>query len=177
MRALIAAVVLGGAFGSASATVVSIDEDVMVVDIEVEVSATAESVVAHLSFEDDDVGTLPLLDRGDGTYGLRTELEPKNYVVVFEILGEGAESSSPVSFFEMGADLRQVPGAIATTAPEEPGEGSQSMLWLAVAFGAASLSLLAFWVLGGRDDEEVAEEASVASGVSSSEGEAAAEEE
>lgn len=154
MKTLVAAVMLGGVFGSATATVVSIDEDVMVVDIEVEVSGSAQSVVAHLSFEDEEVGTLPLLDRGEGTYGLRTELEPRNYVVVFEILGEGAESSAPVSFLEMGADLRQVPGAIATTAPDEgPDEGSQRMLWLAIALGAASLSLLAFWVLGGRDDE------------------------
>jgi hypothetical protein len=31
------------------------------------------------------------------------------------------------------------------------------MLWLAVALGAASLSVLAFWVLSGRDDDDVGE--------------------
>lgn len=155
MIALIAAVVLGGAFGSASAAVESLDDAVMMIDIEVEVLGAPDSVVAHLSLEDERF-TLPLLDRGEGIFGLRTELERKNYVVVFEVVGQDGESSEPTSLQQMGADLGRQTAGTTTTTPEDEGlsEDSQRMLWLAIALGAASLSLLAFWVLGGRDDEE-----------------------
>jgi hypothetical protein len=156
MRGLmLAAVVIGGAFGSASATVESLDGDVMVVSIEVEVGVAAETVVAHLSFEDDPVLTLPLIDRGDGTFGLRTELEPKNYFVVFETVDIDEEPSDPVSLSQMGADLGPDPASPTTTSAEdELSPQSRQLLWLAVALAAASLSLLAFWVLGSRDDDD-----------------------
>lgn len=150
VRAIVAAVILGGVFGSAGATVESIEDDVMVIDLEVDVMGTTDSVVAHLTFDNSRELTLPLLDRGDGTYGIRTELEPKNYLVVFEAVGE--DPSNPVSLTELGADLLPE-SANTTTDPEEEGlsDESQRALWLAVALGAASLSLLALWVLGGRD--------------------------
>jgi hypothetical protein len=156
MRAvLVASVVLGGVFGSATATVESIDDGVMVISIEVEVSTPAESVVAHLSFEDEPVLTLPLLDRGDGTFSLRTELEPRNYFVVFETVDTEPNTSEPVSLTEMGADLGPEPSSPTTTlAEDELSPASRQLLWLAVALAAASLSLLAFWVLGSRDDDE-----------------------
>lgn len=161
IRLLVAAVVIGGAFGSATATVESLDGEVMLVSIEVEVGVAAESVVAHLSFEDDPVLTLPLLDRGDGTFGLRTELEPKNYFVVFEIVDTDAEASDPISLTQMGADLGPDPGSPTTTlAEDELSKESERSLWLAVAFGAASLSVLAFWVLGGRGAESSEEDGS-----------------
>jgi hypothetical protein len=166
MKSLIAAVILGGAFGTASASVEAIDDSSMVVDITVEVRSAAGSVVAHLAFEEETVLTLPLLDRGDGVFGIQTELEPKNYAVVFEIVGE-AESSGPVTLTQMGADLGPEPGEPVTPDEDEGlSEESTRMLWLAVALGAASLSVLAFWVLGGREgrrgdadaaDEEPAE--------------------
>lgn len=146
--------VLGGLFGAATATVDSIDSTVMVVDIAVEVRAAGGSVVAHLNFQDEPVLTLPLLDRGDGTYGIRTELEPKNYIVTFEAIGEESESTDPVTLTQMGADL--LPGGEG-----EDGSDSDAMspetrrsLWLAIGLGAAALSALAFWVLGARDGEE-----------------------
>jgi hypothetical protein len=155
MRALLAAVVLGGVFGSASATVESIDDSVMVVSIEVEVSGVEETVVAHLTFDNDRPLTLPLLNRGDGTFGLRTELEPKNYFVVFETLGENGEESDPVSLVQLGAVLRPESGGTTTTlGDDELSDESQRLMWLAIALGAASLSLLAFWVLGSRDEDD-----------------------
>ncbi|MFP4074539.1 MAG: hypothetical protein ACLFVZ_10915 [Actinomycetota bacterium] len=158
MRGLLAAVILGGVFGSASATVESVTGDGMMVEIEVEVSGAPETVVAHMSFEDERF-TLPLLDRGDSVFGLRTELERKNYMVVFEVVDEDAASSEPVSLQEMGADLSLTSGETTTTTESEEGlsQESQRLLWLAIALGAASLSLLAFWVLGdrGEDDEPV----------------------
>ena len=151
---LLAAVVIGGAFGSATATVESLDGDVMVVSIEVEVGEASESVVAHLTFEDDPVLTLPLIDRGDGTFGLRTELEPKNYFVVFELVDGDEQPSDPVSLTEMGADLGPDPASPTTTLGEdELSPESRQALWLAVALAAASLSVLAFWVLGSREDD------------------------
>ncbi len=158
MKGLIAAVILGGVFGSASAVVDSIDDTVMVLDLSVEVMSSADTVVAHLSFDEDPDLTLPLLDRGDGSFGLTTELEPKNYIVVFEVVGE--EVSDPITLTQLGADLGPVSsGSTTTTEPGAMSDESRRNLWLAVALGAASLSVLAFWVLGGRkepgDDEGV----------------------
>lgn len=155
VRGLLAAVILGGIFGSASATVESVTQDGMMVEIEVEVSGAPETVVAHMSFEEERF-TLPLLDRGDSVFGLRTELERKNYMVVFEVVDEDAASSDPVSLQEMGADLSLTGGETTTTTEGEEGlsQESQRLLWLAIALGAASLSLLAFWVLGDRGEED-----------------------
>jgi hypothetical protein len=149
VRSLLAAVLIGGAFGSAGATVESATEEMIVVDIEVDVIEPADNVVAHLVFQEEEPLTLPLLDRGGGTFGIRTELEPKNYAVVFEIVG--GETSSPVLLSQLGADLGPESGP-TTTVDEGLSDESQGLLWLAIALGAASLSALAFWVLGGRDD-------------------------
>jgi hypothetical protein len=155
MRALLAAVILGGVFGSATATVESIDGEVMVLSIDVEVSGSPDTVIAHLTFEEDQPLILPLLDRGDGTFGLRTELEPKNYFVVFEAVGDDSDSSDPVSLAQMGAELVQRSRVTTTTLSEdELSNESRRSLWLAIALGAGSLSLLAFWVLGSRDEDE-----------------------
>ncbi len=158
LKTLIAFALIGGLFGSASATVDAIGPEVMIVDVEVEVPPAATNVVAHLSFEGEEL-VLPLTDRGDGVFGIRTELPPRNYFVVFEIVGEDGASSDPVSLTELGADLSgDTAGTTTTTAEDEGlGEGSRQMLWLAIALGAASLSALAFWVLGGRDDEKAEE--------------------
>ncbi|MGD2061935.1 MAG: hypothetical protein PVF87_13775 [Acidimicrobiia bacterium] len=159
MRVVLAAVIVGGLFGTATATVETIDEDVMVIDLEVEFMGTADSVVAHLAFEDEELA-LPLLDRGDGVYGIRTELEPKNYVVVFEAVG--GEASAPITLAQMGADLLPDSGATMPTEVEDDAlsDESRQSLWLAIALAAASLSLIAFWVLGGREEES--EESGVA---------------
>lgn len=162
MRAfLVAAAVLGGAFGSASGTLISHDGDVMVVDIEVEVLGAAESVVAHLEFDDDPGLTLPLLSRGEGIYGLVTELEAKNYLVVFERLGGVGAVSDPVSMADIGIDLLGEGEGFEPPSEEDEGLSTEALrnLWLAVALAAASLSALAFWVLGGRDGDEESDDA------------------
>jgi hypothetical protein len=161
---LVLAVELGGAFGSASATVESLDEISMLIDLEVEVTASAQAVVAHLAFADNPTLAIPLLDRGGGLFGIRTELEPKNYLVVFEAVGASEGLSEPVSLVDLGADLTSdVPG-VPTAPGEESGlsSGTRQLGWLALALGAASLSALAFWVLGGhsrtRGSHEATEE-------------------
>ena len=154
---LLAAVQLGGPFGSASATLESVSGTSMTLELQVEVVVPVEAVVAHLAFEDDDVITLPLIERGDGVFGIRTELAFKNYVVVFEAIGVEGGLSPPVSLLELGAEFYP-------TGEPQPDEGGLSPRtrrfgWLAVAFGAASLAVLALWVLSGdSEDTSAAEE-------------------
>jgi hypothetical protein len=152
VRALVAALILGGVFGTASATVETTDGDTMLLDLSVGVQTSAEAVIAHLTFDEEPIVSLPLLDRGGGIFGIRTELEPKNYVVVFEIIGEEGAMSGPVALTDLGADLG--PDAQFSTTTTEADDGgltreSRQLLWLAVALAAGSLSVLAFWVLGG----------------------------
>ncbi|MEA1901936.1 MAG: hypothetical protein U9N56_00250 [Actinomycetota bacterium] len=160
---LLAALEIGGAYGEASAEVSSIEDDSMVVDLQIEIRTSASAVVVHLAFEDDPALALPLLDRGDGLFGIVTELELKNYVVVFEAVGSPEGLSRPVFLTELGADLD--PGDGNGGGPgTDPDDGlspeTRQLGWLALALAAASLSALAFWVLGGRDAkaEESSEE-------------------
>ena len=153
--ALVAAVQLGGAFGEATAEVEELDEQSMIVSIEVEVGVSSSAVVAHLTFEDDPTVTIPLLERGEGRFGTRTELEPKNYVVVFEAVATPGEVSEPVSLVQLGADLDQpfVPTTVSGSDEEGLSSDTKRLGWLALALGAASLSALAFWALGEREEE------------------------
>jgi hypothetical protein len=150
--AILLAVELGAGFGSASATVESMGEESMVIDLRVEVDGSPDSVVAHLTLPDEDTITIPMLVREEGVYGVTTEIKPANYVVVFEVIGEEGAESDPVSLDELGMDFSSNE---ATTVPEEEtpiSASTQQWLWLGVALGAASLSALAFWALGGRDE-------------------------
>lgn len=154
---VLTAVQIGGGFGEATAEVHTLTEGSMVIDLEVEVAVTSTAVVAHLTFDGDAPLTIPLLDRGGGVFGIRTELEPKNYLVLFEAVGTPGEVSQPVSLTELGADLDSP--LVATTRPpvaEEEGltPETQRFGWLALALAAASLSALAFWALGDRDEVE-----------------------
>lgn len=159
---LVAAVELGGPFGSASATAESLDSDSVLVDLEVEVTASAQAVVAHLGLPGEPELVLPLLDRGNGVFGLRTELERKDYSVVFELIGAAGASSlsETVSLSRLGADLgeSEVPGGPIENADDDLSDETQRVGWLALALGAASLSALAFWVLGDREKAAPAEE-------------------
>ncbi|MCH8984075.1 MAG: hypothetical protein IH943_08285 [Acidobacteria bacterium] len=98
--------------------------------------------------------TLPLLHRGDGLFGIQTELRMIDYQVVFEAIGEvGAESES-ISLTRLGAEFPT--GGVVTTTTEADGFSSeaQGWGWLALGLTAASLSVLAIWVLGGKDNED-----------------------
>lgn len=155
---VVAAVQIGGAFGEASVQLDELADDSMIVDLQVEVGVSAEAVVAHFSFDDVESFAIPLLDRGGGVYGIRTELEPVNYVVVFEAVGPG-ELSEAWTLTALGADfgMAEPDGPMPSQAPEEQlSNQTQSIGWLALALAAASLSALAFWVLGGDQDEVVA---------------------
>lgn len=153
------AVELGGGFGSANASVVSMGEQSMIVELGVEVVGAPDSVVVHFALPDEDTVTIPMLPRDDGTYGVTTEVKPANYLVVFEAIGDPGTESDPVSLVDLGADLALATDTTGTSEGEELSAGTRQWLWLGVALGAASLSALAFWVLGGRDDRATAEAA------------------
>ncbi|MGH8915927.1 MAG: hypothetical protein ACRDZM_15610 [Acidimicrobiia bacterium] len=168
---VLSAVELGAGFGTASATVVSTTAQSIIVEMHVEVDEQPDSVVAHLSLPGEDQITVPLLPRDDGTYGVTTEVRPADYVVVFEAIGgPGAGQSDPVPLSELGVDLGP---DLSTETTEAEGQSPETRrwLWLGVALAAASLSALAFWVLGGRDrgdegaegDESAADEEAPAS--------------
>jgi hypothetical protein len=150
--ALILAVELGAGFGDASAEVESMGEESMIVDLRVEVDGSPDSVVAHLALPDEDEIMLPMVVREEGIYGVTTEVKPANYVVVFEVLGDPGTESEPVTLGELGVDFSSNAGTTEPEPEEEVSASTQQWLWLGVALGAASLSALAFWVLGGRDE-------------------------
>jgi hypothetical protein len=87
-----------------------------------------------------------------------TELRLADYSVVFEVVGATGTQSEPVTLSDLGADLASEDGVTGTTETEN-GEDPETRrwLWLGVALGAASLSVLAFWVLGGREEPEADE--------------------
>ena len=157
---LLLAVQLGGGFGAASATVLSSTEESVRITIEVEVSVSAAAVVAHLVAPGEPQLTLPLLQRSSGVFGITTELRPIDYRVVFEALGERSVQAQPVSLTELGADFSV--GQPETTTTTSPGQGPSDETrrwgWLALGLAAASLSTLAFWVLGSGDEDEESRE-------------------
>jgi hypothetical protein len=154
---ILLAVELGGGFGAASATVVSEADDSFIIEIEVEVGAPADTVVAHLSLPGEETIIIPLVPRDDGVFGVTTEMKQADYVVVFEVVDAGGAQSSPITLSELGAVLDE---ELTSDPDTEPGDNPEARrwLWLGVALGAASLSVLAFWVLGGKDKAEIDEE-------------------
>ena len=158
---LLFAVEVGTGFGTASASVDSMTEESMIIDVRVEVETSADSVVVHLALPDEDPITLPMLERDDGAYGVTTEVKPANYIVMFEAIGDPGAESDQVSLTDLGVDLSSTSGTTSTTVSEELSAGTQQWLWLGIALGAASLSALAFWVLGGRDRDEESDEPKV----------------
>lgn len=145
---------LGAGFTAASAELVSTTTNAVEVQIRVEIDHEAESVVAHLTSPGRSPVVIPLVSDGDGVYSIRTELMPVNYQVVFETLGPNSASSEPASLMELGLVFESVSDDEVTTTSadggDQLGEDTQRWGWLAVAFGAAALSALAFWVLGGE---------------------------
>jgi hypothetical protein len=99
-----------------------------------------------------------MLQRYDGAYGVTTEVKPANYIVMFEAIGDPGAESDQVSLTDLGVDLSSTSGTTTTTESDEVSAGTQQWLWLGIALGAASLSALAFWVLGGRDRDEETDE-------------------
>ncbi|MEX1133807.1 MAG: hypothetical protein WED83_03070 [Acidimicrobiia bacterium] len=151
---LLAAVDIGGGFGNASAEVISLTDESMEVEIQVEVQGTVDAVVVHFALSGEDPVTLPLVSRGGGVFGITTELKPANYQVVFETLGAVSIQSLPVAIADLGAEVTSTSGPATSSTEGGLSNVTQGWGWLALAFGAASLAALAFWALGGGKDDQ-----------------------
>jgi hypothetical protein len=158
---ILLAVELGAGFGTASAELISTSSNAIEVDLRVEVTQSADSVIAHLLAEGETPIVLPFLQREAGVFGIRTELKQVNYRVIFELLGPEPAQSEPRTLTELGLEFPGAdPVSTTTTDPEALPASVTSWLWLAIAFGAAALSALAFWALGGENRQSSSEEAS-----------------
>jgi hypothetical protein len=140
--------------GPASATV--LDSGVDTFQVELEVEAAAERVVvAHVIDPGGDQMTISMAEVEDGVYRGVFEHRPADLLVVFEDVA-GGEQTQAASLSELGV-VFETPAV--TTAPTSPEPPDDSLGWLGLGLGAASLSLLAFWVLAGRSgDEEIESE-------------------
>lgn len=152
---LLLALEMGAGFGTASAELISTSTNAMEIELRVEIRQSAETVVAHLAFPDEPSLALPLVQRGAGVFGIRTEVKMVNYQVLFELLGDENATSEQHSLSELGLEFPAAGGIVtATTLEEGLTEGTRRWGWLGLGLGAAALSALAFWVLGARDDED-----------------------
>ena len=142
---------LGGVFGRARADASPQTSEQMQLDLEVEADDDA-AVVAHLIDPGGSQETLPMAPRGDGVFGIRTQIRKIDYVVVFEAVeGALAAQSQPLRLTELGADpavLGVSPGPAVEA--EEISESTRQWGWAGLGLAAAALTLLAFWALPDR---------------------------
>lgn len=150
---VVAAVSVGGVFGQAEATTVSRDANTMVVALTIEVPEDAQAVMLHMGLggETRVLGMLP--SQTPGLWAITTEVEPKNWQVAFEVLGPTSAMSQVMTLAFLGADIDPTPDPTTPDAGDDDASEARRWGFLGLAFGAASLSLLAFWVLGAKDDE------------------------
>ena len=143
---------LGGPFGEAEATAVSVDP--FVVELVVEVNRPASAVVARPVGVGGELGALALSDFGDGRWGGILELSAVEDVeIVFELFEPdgGSFRSDPVTLRRLGVDR----AIFDLDRPRVPAEARFDMgpVWLAVAIvaGVGALGLVAAWAL--RDED------------------------
>ena len=100
--------------------------------------------------------TVAMAEQSSGLYRAVTDVDQIDYVAVFEGIANPPFQSEPRRLTELGLDRALItpdqvfPAAPTTTLPEDdPARWG----WLGLGLGAASLSLLAFWVLGGKSEK------------------------
>lgn len=151
---LLASVELGGLFGTAAASGEAVTADAMELEITVQGPASA-SVVAHLVEPGGEQQTVAMAERSPGAFGAVVEVRRLDYVVVFEVVDQAAQST-PVRLTDLGVDPALV-GSVPGTAPPTGNEGlsneTRQWGWLGLALAASALALLAVWALGERAKE------------------------
>jgi hypothetical protein len=142
---------LGGVFGHAVASAISLTSDTIQLDLQVEADDDA-AVVAHLIEAGGTQETIPLASRGAGTFGITTEVRKTDYLVVFEAIeGSLASQSQPFRLTDLGVDPALV--GILTVPPTDDEEFSDSTRqwgWAGLGLAAAALTLVALWALPDR---------------------------
>jgi hypothetical protein len=151
---LLMSIQVGGGFGAAQADATVRDSATLEISITVE-AAPGTDVVVHMVDPGGDQRTVAMIESTPGVYRTVFETRPVDLVAVFEDLAAGAQSD-PLRLSEIGVAPELVGSApLVPTAPEPE---DRSLLWLGAALAAASLSALAFWVLGGADKPARTEE-------------------
>jgi hypothetical protein len=138
---------LVGGFGPAQADATVVDSSTLEISVTVEASPGTD-VVVHMLDPGGDQRTVAMIESSPGVYRTVFQTRPLDLVAVFEDLA-GSAQSDPVRLSELGVAPELVGAAPLTPTGPEPED--RSLLWLGGALAAASLSALAFWVLGGGD--------------------------
>ncbi|MGF1667197.1 MAG: hypothetical protein ACFCVC_13105 [Acidimicrobiia bacterium] len=144
---LMISIQVGGGFVAAQADATVLDSSTLEISITVE-AAPGTDVVVHMVDPGGDQRTVAMIESTPGVYRTVFETRPVDLVAVFEDLAAGTQSD-PLRLSEIGVAPELV-GA-APPVPTGPEPEDRSLLWLGGALAAASLSALAFWVLGGAD--------------------------
>lgn len=142
---------LGGVFGRAVASATSLSSDTIQLDLEVEADEDA-ALVAHLIEAGGTQETIPLSSRGNGVFGIRTEVRKTDYLVVFEALeGSLASQSQPFRLTDLGVDPALVGVlTVPTIDDDEISDSTRQWGWAGLGLAAAALTLVALWALPDR---------------------------
>lgn len=129
------------------------------VELQVTLNADVDTVVAHIVTPGQDQQTVALASRGGGEYGGVLIVPAEDVVVIFEAVDVGRQVlSQPATLTELGVDPDQFRGDRSFAAPDAPGSSipqeARRWGWAAVALGATSLALIAFWAAGARRSGE-----------------------
>lgn len=157
--ALLAAAVLGGDFGVASATGEPAVGNRILVTLEVEVLVSAEVVVAHLIQPGQDQETISMSGGESGIFRGAATVPKVDVVVVFEaVRGPGDSAlSTPATLTELGLDralLGDLVAPIEESTAQNPSPDIGVPLLIAIVSGVLSLALIIWWVWSGAGDED-----------------------
>lgn len=144
---------LGEGFAEASVEGRPVGE-LLELDLEVVIPADPAAVVAHLIEPGGEDTVVALTRRRSGVFGAVERVRPVDLVVVFEVVGDPPQQSSPARLTELGLD----PGLLGVgdgprEDPLSPSGDVSGWGWLALAAAAAALAALALWALPSRSDD------------------------
>ena len=148
-------VALGGGFGEAAASA-TVNND-GTIDVQLQVEAPADTVVAHVIDPGGQQETVSLARRADGSFGGMVSTPRSNRVVVFEALvGDDSITSRPVTFLDLGVapsllGIDEGPNLLVGEPTSDAvilGFDESESIWIAVALLAVALALVAWWAAG-----------------------------
>lgn len=155
---LVAALVLGGDFGVASASGEPAVGNRILVNLEVEIFVSADVVVVHLIQPGADQETISMSGDGSGVFRGAATVPKADLVVVFEaVRGPGNSSlSSPATLTELGLDRTLLGDLVPPIEPAPVAQAADGIgvpLLIAILSGVLSLALIAWWAWSGGSSE------------------------